>query len=395
MAGKRVSLASLAGAPVETVPGASRPDLIHVPPQSVAPTPLNPRRAFDETELIELGEDMRKGQLQPCVAVAKAAYLKLYPEHADQLPDECRYVMAAGERRWRAALKVGLDKLDLMLRHDLTENRVRFLSAVLSENVQRANFNPIEEADGLRAMLDLHDGNQAAAARALGKSRAWFNQRIGLLRLTDEMVQLVFEGKLTALRDMRRYAAMPPEEQYAAWKADQEQARQPKPPKPQAQQSAPAADPEMYTAVYTQQPAQPEHAQASETSRQQRQDPPETYTAVYTATGSPSDVSPPPTAPATPDAGSSQAAPVVEEGRLPKTRTAPDSVPSAAEGAEQPPVPDPAASPAGPRRFPYEDGMSAAQHLILKMPKEQLVIALRMLLEHAEQEGLTVPGRSS
>lgn len=225
MAGKRVSLASLAGYPVESVPGASRPDLIHVPPTAIAPTPLNPQRAFDETELAELGEDMRSGQLQPCVAVARAAYLKLYPEHADQLPDDCRYVMAAGERRWRAAVKVGLDNLDVMLRHDLTESRIRFLSAVLSENVQRANFNPIEEADGLRAMLDLHDGNQAAAARAMGKSKAWFNQRIGLLRLSDKMVQLVLDGKLTAFRDMRRYAALPAEEQYLAWKTDQETPR--------------------------------------------------------------------------------------------------------------------------------------------------------------------------
>jgi ParB family chromosome partitioning protein len=114
--------------------------------------------------------------------------------------------------------------------------------------VQRANFNPIEEADGLRAMLELHDGNQAAAARAMGKSKGWFNQRIGLLRLTDEMVQLVLEGKLTALRDMRRYAAMPPGEQHAAWKSDQE-----KPPPPSKEQPPLAAvpDPPAYTAVHT------------------------------------------------------------------------------------------------------------------------------------------------
>ncbi|WP_162489395.1 ParB/RepB/Spo0J family partition protein, partial [Streptomyces olivochromogenes] len=223
MSGKRVSLASLAGAKVEAVPGAGRPDLVHVHPDTVAPTPLNPRRNFDETELAELGEGMRAGQLQPCVAVSKAAYLKLYPEHAGHLPDGCRYVMAAGERRWRAALKVGLDSLDVLLRHDLTESRIRFFSAVLAENVQRANFNPIEEANGLHAMLALHDGNQSAAAKAMGKSKQWFNQRIGLLRLTDEMVQLVFDGKLTAFRDMRRYAAMPSDEQYPAWKTDQEQ----------------------------------------------------------------------------------------------------------------------------------------------------------------------------
>lgn len=222
MAGKRVSLASLATATVEAVPGASRPDLIHIPPDTVAPTPLNPRRAFDDTELAELGQDMRGGQLQPCVAVAKAAYLKLYPEHAHQLPEGCRYVMAAGERRWRAAITVGLPTLDVMVRHDLTESRIRFLAAVLSENVQRANFNPIEEANGLGAMLELHNGNQSAAAQAMGKSKGWFNQRIGLLRLTDDMVQLVLEGKLTAFRDMRRYAALPADEQYPAWKTDQD-----------------------------------------------------------------------------------------------------------------------------------------------------------------------------
>ena len=61
MSGKRVSLVSLAAAPVESVPGASRPDLLHIAPDSVAPTPLNPRRAFDDTELTELGEDMRAG----------------------------------------------------------------------------------------------------------------------------------------------------------------------------------------------------------------------------------------------------------------------------------------------------------------------------------------------
>lgn len=98
-----------------------------------------------------------------------------------------------------------------MLRHDLTESRVRFLAAVLSENVQRANFNPIEEADGLRAMLDLHNGNQAAAARAMGKSKQWSDQRIGLLRLSDQMVELVSAGKLTGFRDMRRYASLPPQ----------------------------------------------------------------------------------------------------------------------------------------------------------------------------------------
>ncbi|WP_330328265.1 ParB/RepB/Spo0J family partition protein [Streptomyces pseudovenezuelae] len=355
MAGKRVSLASLAGEKVEAVPGASRPDLIHVHPSTVAPTPLNPRRAFDDTELTELGEDMRSGQLQPCVAVAKAAYLKLYPEHAEQLPADCRYVMAAGERRWRAALKVGLASLDLMLRHDLTESRVRFLAAVLSENVQRANFNPIEEADGLRAMLDLHDGNQAAAARAMGKSKAWFNQRIGLLRLSDEMVQLVLDGKLTAFRDMRRYAALPPGEQYAVWKTDQEQPRRPDP------SPAPVPEPEgllVYTAVYPPPAAAPD---------------PEATAEALEVRPEPSPGRPAPPAPA----AHPVAAPVpAQTGR-------PDHVPERPQPVDdQAPAEEAAEQTIVTRKFPYDDGRAAAGFLIARMSPGEFDTMLSALLEH-------------
>lgn len=367
MAGKRVSLASLAGEKVEAVPGAGRPDLIHVPPNTVAPTPLNPRRAFDETELLELGEDMRSGQLQPCVAVNRSAYLKLYPEHADQLPDTCRYVMAAGERRWRAAAKVGLDSLDVMLRHDLTESRIRFLAAVLSENVQRANFNPIEEADGLRAMLDLHDGNQAAAARAMGKSKAWFNQRIGLLRLADEMVELVFAGKLTAFRDMRRYAALPPQEQYAAWKADQEQPRPAKPSPAPASVSVPA-------------PAG-------------GAGPSETYTAVYAAPAQPgpAPVSAPEAAPAAREVRFTAGDRKLEPAPVPTVQeTAPGEMPAPTPGPSLPAqaaVPSPApVDERQPKRFPYDNGADAAHHLIRKMPPEEFKRMLDLCTEHWEKQ---------
>lgn len=348
MSGKRVSLASLAANKVESVPGASRPDLIHVHPDTVAPTPLNPRRAFDESELAELGEDMRGGQLQPCVAVAKAAYVKLYPEHADRLPEGCRYVMAAGERRWRAALKVGLDSLDVMLRHDLTESRIRFLAAVLSENVQRANFNPIEEADGLRAMLDLHDGNQAAAARAMGKSKAWFNQRIGLLRLSDEMVQLVLEGKLTAFRDMRRYASLPADEQYAAWKQDQEQPPRPAPPREEAPLPR-APEP------VVQRSSGP--AEAAETVTVGQPPAPQAYTAVYAEPAR-------------------QEQPAAEPARAPRTQAAAPSAPAhALESSSAIPEPrdeaheQPESSTlSGLKKFPYDDGEEALLLLLFKMP---------------------------
>jgi ParB family transcriptional regulator, chromosome partitioning protein len=345
MSGKRVSLASLATGKVEAVPGAGRPDLVHVHPDTVAPTPLNPRRNFNESELAELGEDMRSGQLQPCVAVARSSYLKLYPEHAGQLDDRVRYVMAAGERRWRAAVKAGLDTLDVLIRHDLTESRIRFLAAVLSENVQRANFNPIEEANGLRAMLDLHDGNQSAAAQAMGKSKQWFNQRIGLLRLTDDMVQLVLEGKLTAFRDMRRYAAMPAAEQYPAWKADQEQPRPPRQPEPVVRD---VAEPQTYTAVY----ANGDRPAQGEPPREQAAPGPERRSGPAEQHG------------------------VVAPATVPPT---PETIPEPREAQPEHPVSAPPAP--GLKRFPYHDGIEAGGYLISRMSDAEFLQMMPALLE--------------
>jgi ParB family chromosome partitioning protein len=371
MSGKRVSLASLAGSKVEAVPGAGRPDLVHVHPDTVAPTPLNPRLDFDNEGLTELGEDMRAGQLQPCVAVSKAAYLKLYPEHADQLPDGCRYVMAAGERRWRAAIVVGLDTLDVLVRHDLTESRIRFLSAVLAENVQRENFNPIEEANGLRAMLDLHNGNQSAAAKAMGKSKQWFGQRIGLLRLTDEMVQLVIEGHLTAFRDMRRYAAMPAGEQYSAWKRDQE----PPPPAAPEPSPAPAPGPERYTAVY----APKEHPPSTKVPEAAP-----SFTAVKQPAST--EVSP---------ADASAAANVAEQHR-PETIPEPRTDEASANGKPS------TAELAGERRqvkMPWGDGVACAEIAISKMvPAERNRMAERLLqqaLLEKEAGGASLPAAAS
>lgn len=260
MAGKRLNLATLAGQAVETTPGSSKPTLVHVAPDQVAPTPLNPRQDFDPVQLEELGKSMATGQLQPCVGISRARYVKLFPEHEEELPD-CRIVMAAGERRWKAALHVGLPHLDVHVREDIAETRVRFLAAVLTENVERANFNFIEEARGLKLMLEMTDGNQTKAAETLQKSKQWFSQRIGILRLSEEMQARVISGEIKAFREMRLYSAMPPEEQLAAWQADREAAMRPREQRASQVQpesavpasgTEPAEESAAYTAVYTQ-----------------------------------------------------------------------------------------------------------------------------------------------
>ncbi|MFE6497396.1 ParB/RepB/Spo0J family partition protein [Streptomyces sp. NPDC057748] len=96
----------------------------------------------------------------------------------------------------------------------------------MAENVARSNFDYIEEARGLQQMLEMTNGNQTHAAEKLQKSKQWFSQRIGLLRLSEEVQALVISGELKAFREMRMYSAPPPSDQLAAWKADRMAAKQ-------------------------------------------------------------------------------------------------------------------------------------------------------------------------
>ncbi|MFB7222390.1 ParB/RepB/Spo0J family partition protein [Streptomyces sp. NPDC056227] len=365
MAGRRLNLATLAGAAVESTPGSSKPTLVHVAPDQVAPTPLNPRQDFDPVKLEELGNSMRTGQLQPCVGITRARYVKLFPEHEELLPD-CRIVMAAGERRWKAAAKVGLPLLDVHVREDIAESRVRFLAAVLTENVERSNFNYIEEARGLQQMLEMTEGNQTQAAEKLHKSKQWFSQRIGLLRLSEEMQALVVSGELKAFRDMRMYSAMPPGEQLAAWKADREAAKRPKEKAPDTPASV-APAPESFTAVKPA-PVAPEAAPA--------------YTAVYAppAAAQAEDyhgvIIAEPKAPRRAVAEPVQN-PVLNAPQPPAGEAVPQDSPDGVEVPEQ--RADPLVRPTG--LMPWHDGAAAMDIVLRKLDQEQRRRAIGRYLE--------------
>lgn len=357
---KRFDLASLAAAPVETVPGSSRPTLTHPAPDQIAPTPLNPRRDFDPSRLTELGESMRGGQLQPVVGVLRAKYVKLFPEHADAIPKTIRIVMAAGERRWRAAMKVGLPTIDVHLREDIAESRVTFLAAVLTENVERSNFNYVEEARGLQQMLEMSQGSQAAAARNLNKSKGWFNQRIGLLRLSDEMQELVVAGELTALRDLRRYSALPQDAQLAAWKKDRERAER--------DEEGPDQDAETYTAVYAPAPSAPAQPPANNPDgHREQQGSPSTESAGEVSTATAAGDRPTLSPPSAPEPRPQGAAP--PSAAEPASQV-PESVPEP-RGEQQPAEPDGAGDQRVVKKFPYDDGAEAAFFLETRMSEEE------------------------
>src|SRR6267142_4149380 len=141
--------------------------------------PSQPRTHFDEVSLERLADSIRShGVVQPILVRRRGE----------------RYELIAGERRWRAAKIAGLSKIPVVVKeipdHDLLE-------IALIENIQREDLNPIEEAQAYRNLIDTVGLTQDALATRLGRDRSYITNYIRLLRLPDDIQQLVTEGKLS------------------------------------------------------------------------------------------------------------------------------------------------------------------------------------------------------
>ena len=149
----------------------------------IEPNPDQPRKTFDESELLSLSASIAEyGLLQP-ILVAESGVLA------------GTYRIIAGERRWRASRMAGLDEIPCVIfdGDDLAAAQV-----ALVENIQRSNLNPIEEAMGYRALIDRYGMTQENLAIKMGKSRPAIANAMRLLDLPEEVLPLVAEGKLTA-----------------------------------------------------------------------------------------------------------------------------------------------------------------------------------------------------
>ncbi|MFE2194554.1 ParB/RepB/Spo0J family partition protein [Streptomyces olivaceus] len=178
----------------------------------VAPTPLNPRRNFgSDEEKTRFGEELRQAQLAACVAVTRDAYLKLWPEHEEQIGPDAQHVLINGERRFHSAVHVGLDKLDFVVRDDLAGSRQDFVDHLLAENLDREDFDVIERARGVEQLVAVcaEDGGdrgaRTRAAQRLGKDRSWVTNQLALLTLPVE-VQLLLSTNEISERDGRTLA---------------------------------------------------------------------------------------------------------------------------------------------------------------------------------------------
>ena len=147
--------------------------------EKLHPNPEQPRRHFDESALEGLTQSIRaSGIIQPIVVCKEG-------------PD--RYLILAGERRWRAAQRAGLHEVPVVVRDTPAHDR---LEIALVENLQRADLNPIEEAVAYQQLLDLNDWTQAQLAERVGKDRSSVANAIRLLKLPEAVRTLVIEGRL-------------------------------------------------------------------------------------------------------------------------------------------------------------------------------------------------------
>ncbi|WP_098007810.1 hypothetical protein [Streptomyces sp. sk226] len=237
--GRRTSLASLAGEKVDDVPGQSDPLLLTLPLANLVPTRFNPRRNFGtDDDLKAFGLILKRRQLAPAVVVSRAAYLKLWPEEEPAV-GTAQYVIANGERRYRGSLAAGLTTLNVVHNEDVAKSRADFLDAVLSENNDREDLDPIERALGIETMVaELGGANRVA--EHYGKTGGWVSQQRKLLKLVPELQQLV-SAKEMPVRVARDIAGLPAEQQVAAWDEETARRQDPKPATPARKEPAAAA----------------------------------------------------------------------------------------------------------------------------------------------------------
>ena len=139
-----------------------------------------PRKQFDEDALKELSDSIKvHGIVQPLIVKEKNG----------------RYMIIAGERRFRAARLAGLTEVPVLCA-DYDDAQIHEVSLI--ENIQRENLNPVEEASAIRFLMQQHDMTQEEVSSRLGKSRPAVANSLRLLQLPTSVIDILKEGKLSA-----------------------------------------------------------------------------------------------------------------------------------------------------------------------------------------------------
>ena len=146
---------------------------------SIVPGPMQPRTHFDEAALESLAESIKThGIVQPLLVRRR----------------DGGYELIAGERRWRAAKLAGISRVPVIVKEVPDDS---LLEIALIENIQRENLNPIEEAHAYKKLIETVGLTQESLASRVGRDRTYITNYLRLLRLPDDVQQLLKEGRLS------------------------------------------------------------------------------------------------------------------------------------------------------------------------------------------------------
>ncbi len=167
----------------------------------IDPNVNQPRKVFDELAMSELVNSIRiHGVISPIILVRTGE----------------RYMIIAGERRYRASKKAGLRTIPAIIR-DYTPQQVKEISLI--ENLQREDLNPIETANAIKQLMDEYNYTQEEVADRIGKSRPAIANTLRLLALSQPVIELIEKGKLSAGHARCLVVVEDPEAQYALAKS--------------------------------------------------------------------------------------------------------------------------------------------------------------------------------
>ena len=165
----------------DEVESAGSGGLQKAPLSSITPNPLQPRGAMDEAALEELAASIKEhGLIQPIIVNDEG---------------DGSYTLIAGERRWRAAQRAGLEEVPVIIR-DATPQAM--LEIALIENIQRADLNALEEAMAYKQLIDEFGLTQEEVADRVGKARPTVANVVRLLDLPEKVQQAVVDGDITS-----------------------------------------------------------------------------------------------------------------------------------------------------------------------------------------------------
>ena len=153
--------------------------VVNVNITKVEPNRNQPRKTFDDDSLIELADNIKQiGIVNPLIVTDKGDH----------------YEIVGGERRWRAAKKIGLKEVPVIIK-DLTEEEIAVYAII--DNVQREDVNPIEGALAFKRLIDEYNYTQDKIAEKISKSRVYVTNSLRLLKLCDRVREMVIQGLLT------------------------------------------------------------------------------------------------------------------------------------------------------------------------------------------------------